>query len=137
MKPYYLFLIFTAITAFGCNNCRNNDCGGDDTISISVVSDDEIDYSDSIDFYYFDQNQQKVEASIEPNRPGSQIYYAFLDYQKPGTQSSYYIEVGNQVDTVVVQTRYDEDPCCGDYLRFEAVTMNGKITSLPISIVID
>ena len=102
---------------------------------IRVVSDREINYSDSIDFYYFDENQQKVEADIERSRSSSQTYYTYLDYRSaPG---SYSLEVGNQTKTIAIQIRYDKDPCCGDYLRFEEITVNGVVTSLPIEVEID
>lgn len=137
MKGRYLSLILGALTIYGCNDCRDNDCGGDDAILISIISDNKLDYSDSIDFYYFDENQQKIEAAIEPNRPGSQIYSAFLNYREPETPGRYYLEVDGQAKTIDIQTSYDKDPCCDDNLRFEQITVDGTITMLPIKIVIN
>lgn len=135
MKKSYLPLILTAAITLGCSDCRDDDCGGDDMLIIRVVSDREINYSDSIDFYYFDENQQKVGADIERSRSSSQTYYAYLDYRSaPG---SYSLEVGNQTKTIAIQIRYDKDPCCGDYLRFEEITVNGVVTSLPVEVEID
>ncbi len=137
MQGLYFGLLLSTAALFGCDNCKDDDCGGDDTILIKIVSDDEANYSDSISFYYLNDNQQRVEATIEPNRPGSSIYYAFLDYRKPAALNRCYLEVRDQIRTVDIQTRYDEDSCCEDYLRFEQITVDGVTTSLPIKIVID
>ncbi len=126
-----------AFSISGCNDCRNNDCGGDDTVLINVISDNEIDYTDSISFYYYDENQQKIEADIEPSSYSLQQYFAHLNYRLPGTKNRYYLEVGNQTKTVDIKTRYDKDPCCGDYLRFEELTVDGKTATIPIEIVIN
>ncbi len=137
MKHYCFSLTLAVIITAGCNDCGDNDCGGDDAVSIRVVSDNEINYSDSIDFYYYDENKQKIEATIQPNRPGAQIYQASLNYRKPESQTIYYLEIADQTKTVNIQTRYDEDPCCGNYLRFEEITVDGAVTTLPIEVVVE
>ncbi len=137
MKYYCLSLTLAVIITSGCDDCGDNDCGGDDAISIRVVGDNEINYSDSIDFYYYDKNQQKIEATIQPNRPGAQIYRAALNYRIPEIQTTYYLEIADQTKTVNIQTRYDEDACCGDYLRFKEITVDGATTALPIEVVVD
>ncbi len=136
-KDYRVILMFFIATITSCDDCRNNDCGGDDIIVIKLIGDDQTNYSDSIDFYYYDENQKKIEAEIERDRYSLSIYYAYLDYRRSSIQNIYYLQFKNQLITIDVEVRYDKDPCCGDYLRFETIQVDGKTIPLPIEVIID
>lgn len=97
----------------------------------------ETNYSDSIDFYYLDNDLKQVHADIDRSRTGTRTYYAFLNYRGAEPKNRYYLEYKNQMKTVDIKTRYDKDPCCGDYLRFEEIRIDGQLISLPIEIEFD
>ena len=135
MKDLFTILFFVAlIITTGCNNCADNDCGEDDVVLIVVDSDDQVNYVDSIDFYYYDANQLKIKADIRPRGNSLRYYYAYLDYRQLAPQQRYYLAVGDQSKTVDITTRYDQDECCGDYLRFDKILVDGDPVSFAIEV---
>ena len=137
VRDYPIILLLFITIASGCNDCRDNDCGGDDFITIHVIGDAETSYTDSLAFYYYDENQQRVEADIYRDRYSSQRYSAYLDYRGAEPLNTFHVALGNQVKTIDIDTRYDQDRCCGDYLRFEKIQVDGRTVSLPIEITVD
>lgn len=135
MKAHYLCWLLSVLVLFGCDECINDDCpAAEETVTIQVLGDWGVSYRDSLRFYYYNEQQQKIEAEIERNRVVSQQYYVHVGYTlKTGR---YYLELGDQIKTVDIEVEKVSGDCC-EYQRFGEVRVDGQLTTLPLEIAAD
>ena len=135
MKEHGIASLFLLFILSSCDDCRDNDCGGDDLVRIRMVDDPNVNYVDSLDFYYYDEQQRKVSAVIQRGSRSLADYDVLLDYRRQlGTQHRYYLAFRDETQEIDLTVRYEDDPCCGDYLRIEEVSVDGQPTTLPIEV---
>lgn len=132
MKSLHPIIFLCVFLNSACNECRNDDCAPDDFISILLINEDETIYTYDLNFFYYDQENQKIEADIE-RALTQHTFHVFLDYQQEPKDHKYYLEVGGQLKTVEIRKVYVKS-CCGDLLKFDAVMMDGVETKLPLRV---
>lgn len=140
-KLPYLFLTLSALLLAGCY-CRNNDCpASDEILSFRIIDErgEEYDslgnkipvgysgnYADSIEFYFFDEDQQKIAPTIyqlhhyTPTSP--MAYYVILENLQPAAQHRYYLQYNGKTSTIDVFTHIVNDRCCGELVRFKGTS---------------
>lgn len=136
--------VLLAILLAGCY-CRNEDCPeSDEILSIRIIDERGVEYdslgneipvghrpnyADSIEFYSFDDNQQKVAYPIHPSRSyrsSPMSFYVNLSEMEPNAPYRFYINYNGRTSTIDFSTQLLNTRCCGDLLRFHDIKMDGR-----------
>lgn len=128
---------FTIFSLIACNDCRDEDCPDVNFIDIEVESNTDTIYIFDIEFYFYDLENQKVEADITRAKGTSDTFYAFLNFRQPTLDDKYYLNVKDLTQEVELQKSFQETDCCGTQVRFEKATVDGNSVDLPIKVIVD